>query len=210
MVERFVQLAAPFFQMDPRPAISGARCGRRAKGFAGCGQPQDQRDWPRTPGVPGGCLLDGPKERGWETEALTLRASLNRAAGESEPLSAVERAGLILLATKAPAAIASHRRAGRGPSAERLVGIVYSGFPGTCQNSVALAICRELAAQSGFMWAGGLAPGGGGMTGGQPPTGTKRPGPPIRHVAAALGTGDDRRGTGRAGQGDTPKRLDEL
>ncbi len=52
---------------------------------------------PSTSGVLGGYLLDRLKERGWETESLTLRASLNRPEGERELLSSVERAGLILL-----------------------------------------------------------------------------------------------------------------
>lgn len=141
---------------------------------------------PSTSGVLGGYVLDRLKERGWETESLTLRASLNRPEGERALLSSVERAGLVLLVfplyvdslpylvTKALVVIAAHQRAGREPSAQHLVGIVNSGFPETHQNSVALAICREFAAQSGFTWAGGLALGGGGMIGGQPLTGAKR------------------------------------
>ncbi len=154
---------------------------------------------PSTSGILGGYLLDRLKERGWETESLILRASLNRPEGEGELLSSVERAGLILLVfplyvdalpylvTRALAVIAAHRRTGgREPSPRPLVGIVNSGFPETHQNSVALAICREFAAQSGFTWAGGLALGGGGMIGGQPLTGAKRSGPPVQHVIAAL------------------------
>jgi hypothetical protein len=153
---------------------------------------------PSTSGALGSYLLDRLKERGWETESLTLRARLNRPEGERELLSSVERAGLILLVfplyadslpylvTKALAVIAAHRQASSEPSPQRLVGIVNSGFPETHQNSVALAICREFAAQSGFTWAGGLAIGGGGMIGGQPLTGPKRSGPPVQHVIAAL------------------------
>ncbi|MGB7761308.1 MAG: NAD(P)H-dependent oxidoreductase [Bryobacteraceae bacterium] len=153
---------------------------------------------PSTSAALGGHLLDRLKERSWETESLTLRASLNRPEGERELLSSVERAGLILLVfplyadslpylvTRALAVIAAHRRAGCEASSQRLVGVVNSGFPETHQNAVALAICREFAAQSGFTWAGGLAIGGGGMIGGQPLTGEKRSGPPVRHVIAAL------------------------
>ncbi|MGA3095797.1 MAG: NAD(P)H-dependent oxidoreductase [Bryobacteraceae bacterium] len=153
---------------------------------------------PSTSGVLGGYLLDRLKERGWETESLTLRASLNRPEGEGELLSSVERAGLIVLAfplyvdalpylvTKALAVIAAHRRPVGERPPQRLVGIVNSGFPETRQNAMALAICREFAAQSGFTWAGGLALGGGGMIGGQPLTGAKRSGPPVQHVMEAL------------------------
>ncbi|MGO9011545.1 MAG: NAD(P)H-dependent oxidoreductase [Bryobacteraceae bacterium] len=153
---------------------------------------------PSTSAALGGYLLNRLNERGWETESVTMRASLNRPEGESGLLSSVERAGLILLVfplyadtlpylvTKALAVIAAHRREGRAPFPQRLVGIVNSGFPETHQNAVALAICREFAAQSGFTWAGGLAFGGGGMIGGQPLTAAKRSGPPVQHVIAAL------------------------
>ena len=146
--------------------------------------------------------------KGWETESLTLRASLSREGGEPELVSAVDRAGLIrfglstlyrclaYLATKALALIAAHRRATAGaPLPQRLVAIVNSGFPETHQNAVALAICQEFAAQGGITWSGGLALGGGGVVGLQPLTVTKRSGPPIRHVIQALDL--DCRGSGR-------------
>ena len=148
-----------------------------------------------TSGVLGGYLLDGLKGHGWETESLTLCANLNRPEGEEELLSAVGRAQLVMLAfplyvdalpylvTKALAVMAERRRA---TNAKRLVAIVNSGFPETHQNSVAMAICREFAAQTGFTWAGGLALGGGGVIGGQPLAETKRSGPTAKYVAAAL------------------------
>jgi multimeric flavodoxin WrbA len=151
-----------------------------------------------TSSVLGGYLLERLKERGWETKSLTLRASLGREAGEGELLSSVEHAGLILLVfplyadalpylvTKALAVIATHRRAHPEPFPRRLVAIVNSGFPETHQNSVALAICREFAAQSGIAWAGSLALGAGGAIGDQPLAGAKRSGLPVKHVIAAL------------------------
>ena len=151
-----------------------------------------------TSSVLGGYLLGRLKERGWETESLTLRASLSREEGEGDLLSSVEHAGLILLVfplyadalpylvTKALAVIATHRRAHPEPSPRRLVAIGNSGFPETHQNSVALAICREFAAQSGFAWAGGLALGAGEAIGDQPLAGAKRSGLPVKHVIAAL------------------------
>jgi multimeric flavodoxin WrbA len=151
-----------------------------------------------TSSVLGGYLLEQLAERGWETESLTLRASLNRPEGEDELISAVERAGLILLVfplyadalpylvTKALAVIAARRRAGGEPSRQRFVALVNSGFPETHQNSLALAICREFAEQTGLVWAGSLALGGGGIIGDQPLGEPRRPGPPIKHVIAAL------------------------
>jgi hypothetical protein len=156
-------------------------------------------DEPSTSGVLGDCLAIVLKERGWETESLVLRTSLNSPEGERELLAAVERAGLIVLAfplyadalpylaTKALALIAAHRANGE-PSGKRLVGIVNSGLPEAHQNSVALAICREFAVQSGLDWAGALSLGGGGLIGGQTLTGRLHSGPPVRDLMAALET----------------------
>jgi len=181
----------------PAPVMSGMAVelvNRRALLIVGSPKTHD----PSTSSALGGFLVDRLSTRGWETESLALRASLNRPEGEGEVLSAVERAGLILLVfplyvdalpylvTKALALIAAHRRAGREHAPQRLVAIVNSGFPEAQQNSLALAICREFAAQSGFTWAGGLAFGAGGMIGGQPLTEAKRPGPSVRHVIVAL------------------------
>jgi multimeric flavodoxin WrbA len=153
---------------------------------------------PSTSSLLGSYVLEHLEARGWETETFTLRASLNRPEGEGELLSSVERAGLILLAfplyadalpylvTRALAVIAAHRGAGSDPAPQRLVGIVNSGFPEAHQSSLALAICREFAAQTGFTWAGGLSLGGGGMIGDQPLSVAKRSGPPVNHVIAAL------------------------
>jgi hypothetical protein len=134
----------------------------------------------------------------WETESLTLRASLDRPQGEAELRSAVERAELILLAfplyadalpylaTRALATMAAHRPPDYKPFSQRLVAVVNSGFPETHQNAVALAICREFATQYAFSWAGSLAFAAGGMIGGHPLTDAKRPGPPVPNVIAAL------------------------
>jgi hypothetical protein len=121
----------------------------------------------------GNYLLEHLGDRGFETESLTLRASLNREEGEAALLAACDRAGLILLVfplyadalpflvTKALTVIATHRRAATAPPPQRLVAIVNSGFPETHQNSLALAIRKESAGQSGMAWDGGLALGGG-------------------------------------------------
>jgi multimeric flavodoxin WrbA len=146
----------------------------------------------------GSFLLDHFQKQGWETESLTLRASLHRREGQNELLSAVDRANLVLLVfplyadtlpyllTKALTVVSAHRRENRESSQQRLMAIVNSGFPETHQNAIALAICREFATQNGFTWAGGLAFGAGGMIGGRPLTDTKRPGPSLKNVIAAL------------------------
>jgi NAD(P)H-dependent FMN reductase len=153
---------------------------------------------PSTSSALGTYLLERLCDHRWETESLTLRASLNRPEGEAALLAAIDRARLILLVfplyvdalpylvTKALTLTAAHRRSAANPPLQRLVAIVNSGFPETHQNSVALAICREFAAQSGIAWGGGLALGGGGVIGGQPLAMNKRPGLSVKHAIRAL------------------------
>jgi len=141
---------------------------------------------PSTSSVLGSHVLEQLGERGWETESMTLRANLNREEGEAELLASVDRAGLILLVfplyadallylvTKALATISARRQRSARPTPQRLVAIVNSGFPETLQNAVALAICQEFAYQSGMLWSGGLALGGGGIVGEQPLNAEKR------------------------------------
>jgi multimeric flavodoxin WrbA len=134
---------------------------------------------PSASSILGSYLLERLGEHGWECESLKLRSNLNREKGEAELLSATHRAGLVVLAcplyvdslpylvTKALGVIAADRRAAANPRPQRLVAIVNSGFPETHQNAVALAICREFAAQSSLAWDGGLALAGGGIVSGQ-------------------------------------------
>lgn len=153
---------------------------------------------PSSSSVLGSYLLEQLGNRGWETEALTLRANLFREEGEAALLASIDRAALILfvfplyvdalpcLATKALAVIAAHRRGLADARRQRLVAIVNSGFPESYQNALALAICREFAAQSGIGWDGGLAIGGGGIIGVEPLSAAGRSGPPMRHLIRAL------------------------
>lgn len=188
--------AAALLMPAPVTPSSVAQPTRLQRALLVVGSPKTNE--PSTSSALGGFVLDCLKKRGCATESLTLRANLNRPEGEAEMLSAADRAGLILLVfplyadalphlvTKALTMIAAHRKLVRDLPPQRLVAIVNSGFPETHQNSLAVAICREFAAQSGFAWAGSLAFGAGGMIGGQPLTEANRPGPPIRHVVAAL------------------------
>jgi hypothetical protein len=175
-------------------AISGAGLSKRA--LLIIGSPKTNR--PSTSSVLGDYLLGRLAGHGWETESLTLRASLNREEGQAELLRSVDRAGLILLVfplyadalpflvTKALEVMAAGRRAASQPSPKRLLAVVNSGFPETHQNSLALAICQEFAAQTGIAWSGGLALGGGGIVGSKPLTESKRSGPPVLHIIRAL------------------------
>ncbi len=151
---------------------------------------------PSTSGALGGYLIGRLSDRGWKTESLTLRASLNRPEGAAELAAAAGNAELILLVfplyvdslphmvMRALTILAGSRAHGAAP--QRLMAVVNSGFPEAHQNAVAMAICREFAAQSGLTWAGGLVLPGGGVVGGQPLTDARRSGPPVRRVVSAL------------------------
>ena len=191
----FGNLAASLMpQAGPDGTPAGQAMLRRALLIIGSPKTQEAS----TSSALGNFLLECLKRRGWETESLTLRASLNRPEGEAELLLAVEHAGLVLLAfplyvdalpylmVKALSVIAGHRRASDGSSRKRLVAMVNSGFPETFQNSLALAICNEFASQSRFEWAGSLAFAGGGMIGGQSLTEPNRRGASVRNVIRAL------------------------
>jgi multimeric flavodoxin WrbA len=179
--------------MMPAAETGAAREGGARRALLLIGSPKVAE--PSTSAALGGYVMDKLKERGWDTETLTLRASLNRPEGERELLDAAGRAGLIVLAfplyvdslpylaTKALTILAAPRVAESTP--RRLLAIVNSGFPEVRQNAVAMAICREFAAQSGMEWAGGLALGGGGSVGPEPLAG-KRSGPPVHHVTKAF------------------------
>ena len=64
--------------------------------------------------------------------------------------------------------IAEHEKDKGVMATKRFVAISNSGFPEANHNSIALAVCRIFAKQVGFMWAGGLAMGGGGLISGRP------------------------------------------
>lgn len=137
--------------------------------------------------------MSGYGIRGWETESLPLRSSLNRPDGKTALVAAAASAGLIVFAfplyvdslpylvTRAMTLLAAGGRRG-----QRVAAVVNSGFPEQHQNAVALAICAEFARQSGRTWAGGLAFGGGGMIGTNSLAQPKRNGPALAHIVPAL------------------------
>jgi hypothetical protein len=143
--------------------------------------------------------LEQLRKRGWETESLTLKAGLRQEKGKQDLVSSVDRADLLLLTfplyidalpflvTKALEVIAAHRQAMRNVRPQRLFVISNNGFPEAHQNTLALAICRRFAMESGITWAGGLAMGAGeALSGGQSLTSKDRSGPPVKHVIQAL------------------------
>ncbi len=129
-----------------------------------------------TSAILGEYVLEKMADAGWETDALTLKADLNRDSGQQKLLAAAGRADLIILAfplyvdalpflvTKALEVLADQRANdpdSPGASPRRLFVIINNGFPEYEQNALALAICRAFADQCGFTWAGALALGAG-------------------------------------------------
>jgi hypothetical protein len=115
-----------------------------------------------------------------------------RAAEDDRLLAAVDAADLFMLVsplyvdslpylvTRSLEIIAARRQ--RRPN-QRLAALVNCGFPEAEQCRTALAILECFARRAGFIWAGGLALGGGASIDGRP---LERLGGMTRHVRAAL------------------------
>jgi hypothetical protein len=182
----------------PVPATSShAGPGRPGRALLIVGSPKTKS--PSTSGVLGGYLLERLRERGWETESLTLKAGLRYEKGRQDLVSSLDRADLLLLVfplyidalpflvTKALETMELHRRMTHEARPQRLFVLVNNGFPEALQNTLALAMCHRFAAQSGMSWAGGLAMGAGeALSSGQLLTTKHRSGPPVKHVIQAL------------------------
>ena len=148
--------------------------------------------------VLGNHILGRLASQGWATEAMTLRPVLHGRQGAEALVNSVRRAGLILLVsplyvdslphlvTTALKLIAQDRRQAEAPARQRLLAVVNSGFPEKHQSAVALAICREFAAQTGMEWCGGLALGGGGIVGDRELTAPDRGTPPLTRIVQSL------------------------
>lgn len=154
---------------------------------------------PSTSAVLGGYVLNQLKQRGWETESLTLRGHLLNGEGQTEFLAAFDRANLILLAfplyidslpflmMKSLEVMAEHIFARSQESPKRLLAIANNGFPEAHHNAVALGICRQFAADTGMVWSGGLAMGAGeALLGGLPIEAERAGRPPVKHIIQAL------------------------
>jgi multimeric flavodoxin WrbA len=181
----------------PDTSIASAKLGRPDRALLIVGSPKTKS--PSTSGVLGGYLLERLRERGWETELLTLQAGLQQEKRKQDLVSSVDRADLLLLAfplyidalpflvTKALEVIAVHGRVRHEGLPQRLIVLSNNGFPEAHQNTLSLAICHRFALQNGMRWAGGLAMGAGeALSGGQSLTSKNRSGPPVKHVIQAL------------------------
>ena len=153
---------------------------------------------PSTSAVLGGYVLNQLKQKGWETESLTLRGNLLQGKGQTEFLAAVDRADLILLAfplyidslpflmMKSLEVMAEHLSLNPQKRSKRLLALVNNGFPEAHHNAPALAICQRFAADTGMVWSGGLAMGGGLILNGQSIEEAQRKVLPVKHIIRAL------------------------
>jgi multimeric flavodoxin WrbA len=135
---------------------------------------------PKTPGQSvsealGSYLIDKMEARGWSSETIFIRTTLQSAKGRTTLLEAVEDTDLIILSfplyvDSLPAPVIrameliSERHSKKNT---RFAAISNCGFPEAQHNNVALAICQRFALVSGLEWAGGLALGMGGAVSGQ-------------------------------------------
>lgn len=127
----------------------------------------------------GGYLLEKFSGKGYETEKIYIRSSINSEKGPGELLNAVRSADLIILASplyadslhtgviKAMELITEDRGKRPPEKKQRLLFISNCGFPEASQNSVAVSICKRFSKEAGFEWAGGLMLGGGESIGGR-------------------------------------------
>jgi multimeric flavodoxin WrbA len=127
----------------------------------------------------GGYLLEQLKKRSIQTETIYLHALLRFPGKIQILIDAVKAADLVTLtfplyvdSLPAPVIEALEHLAGFRQNWETrpkgFAAIMNCGFPETCHNETALAICKTFAQQAGFVWAGSLALGGGEIVGGVP------------------------------------------
>ncbi|MEA3239605.1 MAG: NAD(P)H-dependent oxidoreductase, partial [Candidatus Bipolaricaulota bacterium] len=113
--------------------------------------------------------------RGWSSETIFIRMSLQSDEGRAALLEAVKTADLIILSfplyvdsLPAPVIRAMELIAERRLDKKtRLAVIANCGFPEAQHNNVAMDICQRFAHASGLEWAGGLALGMGGAVSSQ-------------------------------------------
>lgn len=124
----------------------------------------------------GAYVIEKMDQRGWNSETIFIRTSLQSEEGRDDLVRSVEDADLIILSfplyvdsLSAPVIEVMELIAERRTDKKiRFVAISNSGFPEAQHNNVALAICRRFAKAAGMEWVGGLALGMGGALSGKP------------------------------------------
>jgi hypothetical protein len=127
-------------------------------------------------------LVEELEQRGLRTDTVNLTRALRSEEATEAMQAAVAAADLVVLSfplyidslpgpvIRALELIAARRAGVTAAAGDKpaFVAICQCGFPEAEQNEVALEICRNFALATGFEWAGGLAMGAGGTTGGRP------------------------------------------
>jgi hypothetical protein len=143
----------------------------------------------------GAYLLNALGRLGLACETLRVQRCLRSEEARRGMLAAVREGSLVLLSfplywdalpaalTRSLELISEDRRSNPPVRTQRLAAIVNCGFPEASRCEAALAICRQFARETGLVWAGGLALGGGGTISGRH---LEKLGRRIRHVAHAL------------------------
>jgi len=139
----------------------------------------------------GAYVIEKMEVRGWSSETISIRTSLQLDEGRAALLKAVKTADLIILSfplyvdslpapvIRAMELIAEHR----SKKNARFAVIANCGFPEAQHNKVVIAICRRFAHASGLEWAGGLALGMGGAVSSQR---LKEQGGMVRNIVKSL------------------------
>jgi len=128
----------------------------------------------------GSYLFEQLNVRSIQTETIYLHTVVSSTVKMQALLDAIDAADLITLAfplyvDSLPAPVIDaleritiHRKGHDRTHRQLFAAIANCGFPEAYQCNTALAICESFARQAGFVWAGGMALGGGGMVRGFP------------------------------------------
>ena len=135
------------------------------------------------------------QERGWETEMLRILPAVKNNEKWRALTDAVDEADLIVLicplyvdslpapVTKAFELIDERVKGEPGTRKQGFMTIMNNGFPEAFHSYTALAIARQFAQETGYVWMGGLALGMGGAIDGKP---LAKQGKMMRNVMKAL------------------------
>ncbi|MGB5684392.1 MAG: flavodoxin family protein [Candidatus Electrothrix sp.] len=126
-----------------------------------------------TSAILGSCQAKHLDKHNITTESLTLKESLLFQKEQHNLCVAIDRADTIILAsplyfdslpflvTKAFEIISEYRKGQVAREPKIFLAIINNGLPESYQNTVAFAICRNFALETGMLWAGGLSMGAG-------------------------------------------------
>ncbi len=143
----------------------------------------------------GDYLVNKLNEGGFDTEKLLIHKTINSEKSREKLLNSVENSTLLIMAfplyvdslpylvIKTMELIKERRNRGSVTKKQKLLCIMNSGFSEAHHNDIALSICKKFAEETGFVWAGGFAMGGGGVISGKPLLKIKRT---IRNVIKAF------------------------